>query len=522
MTKPIDFDTARHVRNHFRSVAMALPAGVDPHVVDATFAKIRAEGFLPAAVIIEKIQEIYNALAAEPRPTIIDRRADDLRSAITTDLQDLRATIDDDCQASEEPEYIEIESTTVQTWFERDRAHVALVDAETEQRTIIEWWDDDVLGAIDAGILDPDDYHESAYEHVNETNPSALLRPSIGITVGTDINLSSYALQTGDNSFTGAAYGSAIWGVDTLYRDASDSACEEIAASIVDQILDQIVDAPEHAYPHLATVQDFDRYRDAVDSTLDLLSHVSAGSCPGCEACGLPRPTTDTQATARDPLIFDSNELVGAYRVPDYAIRGETFCEGSYARDSARPLATIDDGFGQLYVYGNETGATHIARADSFESALGAIYDELPTIPESDVPEAYGFETREQLLGADTDTLELCEGYYYQDNSSGTGIVDPGHHEWCHELDRERAVRLRIVIQTDADPESAGHEEFRHSPCEICARPLGGSRSPVHAVDSDGEILHFEACDDCAYFVTYGTLDDQTMIDLGTEPGELG
>lgn len=50
----------------------------------------------------------------------------------------------------------------VLTWFERDRAHVQLVDAATEGRCIIEWWDEEVTQAIEDGFLDRRDLLGSA------------------------------------------------------------------------------------------------------------------------------------------------------------------------------------------------------------------------------------------------------------------------------------------------------------------------------------------------------------------------
>jgi hypothetical protein len=55
--------------------------------------------------------------------------------------------------------------THVETWFERDRAHVALYDSRTGE-VLEEWWDEDVRQAVEDGFLDPRDYHRSAYEHV--------------------------------------------------------------------------------------------------------------------------------------------------------------------------------------------------------------------------------------------------------------------------------------------------------------------------------------------------------------------
>lgn len=48
-----------------------------------------------------------------------------------------------------------IETTEISVWCERDRAHVELMDIET-QRTIVEWWDEAVEEAIIDGFLELD------------------------------------------------------------------------------------------------------------------------------------------------------------------------------------------------------------------------------------------------------------------------------------------------------------------------------------------------------------------------------
>lgn len=58
-------------------------------------------------------------------------------------------------------------ATEIHTWFERDRAHVELRAVRTE-RTIIEWWDEEVQEAIEDGFLNPKDYHKSALEYAKE------------------------------------------------------------------------------------------------------------------------------------------------------------------------------------------------------------------------------------------------------------------------------------------------------------------------------------------------------------------
>lgn len=57
---------------------------------------------------------------------------------------------------------------SVQTWFERDRAHVALyygTNQDANDDLIVEWWDGAVAEAVEDGFLDPRDYLSSAIEY---------------------------------------------------------------------------------------------------------------------------------------------------------------------------------------------------------------------------------------------------------------------------------------------------------------------------------------------------------------------
>jgi hypothetical protein len=56
--------------------------------------------------------------------------------------------------------------------------------------------------------------------------------PSLSVTIGAD-EKGQWNYQTGDNSFTGGAYGLPFWGVVSLYRDSN---CAELAKDSLDQI----------------------------------------------------------------------------------------------------------------------------------------------------------------------------------------------------------------------------------------------------------------------------------------------
>lgn len=58
-------------------------------------------------------------------------------------------------------------SFKVETWFERDRQHVALEEEKTGQ-TLIDLWDEEVTEHVEQGFLDPKDYEGSLLEMLSE------------------------------------------------------------------------------------------------------------------------------------------------------------------------------------------------------------------------------------------------------------------------------------------------------------------------------------------------------------------
>jgi hypothetical protein len=69
----------------------------------------------------------------------------------------------------------------------------------------------------------------------DDTTPGMLV--TIGFTPGDDDKDWSWSYQTGDNSFTGGAYGHAHWGVIYLNRRSNS---RELAKGAVDEIGDSV------------------------------------------------------------------------------------------------------------------------------------------------------------------------------------------------------------------------------------------------------------------------------------------
>ena len=67
--------------------------------------------------------------------------------------------------------------------------------------------------------------------------------PGMLVTIGASAD-GRWSYQTGDNSFTGGAYGHPVWGLCYLYRRSN---CAELASECVDEIAEQFASMPDNA-----------------------------------------------------------------------------------------------------------------------------------------------------------------------------------------------------------------------------------------------------------------------------------
>ena len=97
-------------------------------------------------------------------------------------------------------------------------------------------------------------------------------------------------------------------------------------------------------------------------------------------------------------------------------------------------------------------GVDFIIQADSFESAMEIAHDESETLPPHEVFEAYGFNSQEAFEAAlPLREVELQEGYYYQSNASGSGIVYAGDYERCSLLTPSTIKKMGLVLKVEVE-----------------------------------------------------------------------
>lgn len=116
---------------------------------------------------------------------------------------------------------------------------------------------------------------------------------------------------------------------------------------------------------------------------------------------------------------------------------------------------TEDCGEG-LWLYRDASGIMGVVQARTWETAYECVLDEiLHPIELSEVPEAYGCESQEELdrLVAQAeetgDYPELIDGYEYQPNASGTGIVPVDYNEFLEPLTPELLKDLGLQLRLE-------------------------------------------------------------------------
>jgi hypothetical protein len=84
---------------------------------------------------------------------------------------------------------------------------------------------------IKACIADIADDYRSSIQDAGEDEPM------MDLTIATDDDVSSWSFQTGDNSFTGGAYGFPHWAVLYLSRDTNPHEAAEDAANQLGELI---------------------------------------------------------------------------------------------------------------------------------------------------------------------------------------------------------------------------------------------------------------------------------------------
>ena len=165
------------------------------------------------------------------------------------------------------------------------------------------------------------------------------------------------------------------------------------------------------------------------------------------------RPPPRRQGRLSDAGVDDDGVAVADMAIGDVVVvggweqRSRALSEMKAVSQFGNHRGCVETWGDHLWAFCDEFGPRVFVTADTFETAWEEAVDALPAIPADEVPEAYGFDTDEELAAAaskavrrenespgtygtygEDQTPNLAEGYEYQSNATGTGIVWVGYH----------------------------------------------------------------------------------------------
>lgn len=120
---------------------------------------------------------------------------------------------------SDNPLNLAIEDTIIATWHERDRNYLALHlkgGDDGHGDTLVEWWDEDYVQAVEDGFINPRRLHESAFEYASDMgllNPANRIKREPVPTGWVIVHEDEGALLTWRNG------GEMIWSSDASAED---------------------------------------------------------------------------------------------------------------------------------------------------------------------------------------------------------------------------------------------------------------------------------------------------------------
>ena len=118
----------------------------------------------------------------------------------------------------------------------------------------------------------------------------------------------------------------------------------------------------------------------------------------------------------------------------------------SFSTEFGSAIKYYDDGMGPLWIMRDSMGIVGIVRAMKWHDAYSIVEDEfLPVVSPEEIHEAYDMSAEEfhskthEQRNETGDWPELTDGYSYQSNSTGTGIVS-------HDLNGEALDPLTVEL----------------------------------------------------------------------------
>ena len=102
----------------------------------------------------------------------------------------------------------------------------------------------------------------------------------------------------------------------------------------------------------------------------------------------------------------------------------------------------------------------------------------------------------------------MCElskyAYAVKEGLEGLEFVSVGLCGTCPDCQRDFCMSPRGFYSAVERGTLCDEGGFSWHPCEACGSSLGGNRYTAHAIDENGDLVHFSVCEDCLCYIANG------------------
>lgn len=91
-----------------------------------------------------------------------------------------------------------------------------------------------------------------------------------------------------------------------------------------------------------------------------------------------------------------------------------------------------------------------------------------------------------------------------EDNLGDLEHVSTGVCPACPDCQRDHGMEPRAFYAACENGDMADAPHFSWHHCQACGTSLGGDRHVAHGIDTNGDLNHFDVCEDCLQYLNYG------------------
>ena len=111
-----------------------------------------------------------------------------------------------------------------------------------------------------------------------------------------------------------------------------------------------------------------------------------------------------------------------------------------------------------------------------------------------------------------------------EENATKYRSISPGICGSCPQCQSHYGMTEEELTEGYESGEVLEEGGFSYHDCEVCGCPLGGDRCGAHGWTSKNELLHYDICQDCLFYLANGEVPDASsnLLVLGIKESHHG